>query len=315
MSYRRFGCHSFFALVLWYVSAVAHAFPDRALTLLVGFSPGGSVGQQAEVMAEILEEQLHYPVTLLYFPGAGGGKAAAMLATSSPDGHILQYAPSHTYTFDLLANIATFDTQSFDFIAALSREQLAFIASSEAPYQNWEELLAFAHAQGELVFASQTASDRFLIHYIAQQEGINVRTVPTSGGVESLLLLRSGNVDIAYGGGSYLQEVNDGHVRALLALDTQPLKALPDVPTLSAAGYDLPFSSLRLVAVPKGIPSLHRRTLEEALLAVAEDPRFLEVTEKKHNMPIMFKQGDALNNTIQTQIHSLQRPKNMGVWE
>lgn len=308
-------CISLTWLVLLLYSSAAYAFPNRPLTLLVGFSPGGSLGQQAEVIAEVLEEQFNSPVTLVYFPGAGGGQAAAMLAASSSDGHILQYAPSLTYTFDLLEHAAAFDTNSFDFIAALSREQLAIIASSTAPYKNWEEMLAFARQQGELVFASQTPTDRFLIHYIAKQEGINVRTVPTSGGVESLLLLHSGSVDIAFGGGSYLQEVEAGRVRALLALDTQPLEALPSVPTLSDAGYKLIFSSLRLLAAPVGVPAQHRRVLEGAIQAVVEDPRFMEVTTRQHNMPVMFKRGDELNRLIEDHLRSVQRLNAMNVWE
>jgi len=288
-------------------SGMLFADHERPFTLLVGFNPGGSMSQQAEVVAEVLSEQLDQPVELLYFSGVGGGAAAAMLAAGQPDGRLIQFSPSLTFTFSPLSVSSSFDVDSFDYLAAVSRDQLALISRTYSPYQSWEELLAFAHQEGELVFASQTQLDRLLIGYLAKKEGIKVRIVPTSGGRESLMLVLSGEVDLAFGGGAYLEEVKKGKIQALLALSQTPLSALPEVATLESAGYSLGFESMRVFAVAANTPAEYRKQLVAALAKLVEDPRFLAVTENVLQMPVVFKTGDDLNQFMYRQNQAIDR--------
>lgn len=276
-----------------------------SLTLLVGFNPGGSMSQQAELLAELLAEELGESVELLYYPGGGGGAAAAMLAASQANGQIIQFSPSLSFTFSPATLATSFDVNSFDYLAAISRDQLALVSRSHAPYGNWSELLAFAQEQGELVFASQTQLDRLLIHYIAKEENLNVRIVPTSGGRESLLLVLSGEVDLAFGGGAYLDEVKKGRIQPLLALGQQPLAALPEVATLESAGYSLGFESKRVMAMPRGVAQSRRQEVIEALAALVKNPRFVDLTEQQMQLPVVFKTGDALKQFMQRQSQAI----------
>lgn len=286
---------------------LAKADPKPALTLVVGFNPGGSMSQQAEIVAEILAEELKQPVELLYFPGGGGGAAAAMLAASQTKGQVIQFSPSLSFTFSPASVASSFDVNSFDYLAAISRDQLALVSRRDAPYQSWPELLAFAHERGELVFASQTQLDRLLITYIAKQEGLQLRIVPTSGGRESLLLVISGEVDLAFGGGAYLEEVKEGRVQPLLALGQRPLTVLPEVATLESAGYCLGFESKRVLAVASGTPLAKRKRLTNALAQLVKDPRFIDVTEQTMQMPVIFKAGDELQQFMLQQSEAIDR--------
>lgn len=265
------------------------------------------MGQQAEVIASLLEEQLNIPVHLNYLPGFGGGAAAAVLANSSADGYIMQFSPSLTYTFDPLTVPSGFGLESFDYLATVSRQQLALISSVGAPYSTWEELIDYAKEKGELIFASQAQSDHKLVRYIANQEGLDLKVVPTSGAAESLLLLQSGNVDVAFGAGGYLKDLRAGRVNVLLALDTMPLAIQPSAPTLVSAGYDIDFSSLRLFAVPAGTPGYRKEILQRAIGEVVSDPRFINVTEYELGMPVYYIYGGELEAILRDKTLSLRK--------
>ena len=88
--------HPVLTLLLCYtLSLNAADYPDRPVTLLIGFERGGTLFTQAEVLAEVLAENLGQPVSLQRKSGLGGGIAAAMLASSKSEGYIVQIGRAH----------------------------------------------------------------------------------------------------------------------------------------------------------------------------------------------------------------------------
>lgn len=293
-------------LLLLCLPIKSFAFPERPLTLLVGFNPGGSMDRQAQVLAHFLERELNQPVEIIYFPGSGGGAAAAMLAASQEEGYVIQLAPSLSFTFPPLTTSASYNLQSFRFLAALARDQLALVASNEAGFSTWQGLLESGQQTGELIYASQTQLDRFLVTHLAAEEGLSLRTLPTTGGSSTLPLVLAGETDFAFSGGSYIQPALEGRLQVLLALGSEPLKHFPEVPTLKDAGYDLKLEVIRLLAVPANTPEEHAQVLIEVFSKLAEDEGFREATLEAVGLSVIFKQGEALNAFMQEQQATLE---------
>lgn len=295
-----------FLLLLFWLPMSVVAYPERPLTLLIGFNPGGSVDRQAQLMAELLQRELGQPVELLHYPGAGGAAAAAMLAASAEQGYVLQYGPSHTYTFTPLVLPASYDLGSFRYVAAISRDQLALVTSSQSPWSNWTELLEQGRQLGELSYATQILLDRYLINRIAQQEGIKLRVLPTSGGAGMAGLVLTGDADFAFSGGTHSRYLETGEMRLLAAFGKERLMLAPDVPTLQELGYDLVLDSLRLVSVPADTPDDQVARLEQAFAAIVQDPSFIKLTRDTMQLPVVFRSGVALQQFMEQQMTSLR---------
>lgn len=262
-------------------------FPNRPLTMIVGFNPGGSTDIQAKALAPVLAEILGQPVDIIYLPGAGGGLAAAMLASSTEQGYVFMFGTSLPYTFTPLTAPASYDINSFRYVAALALEQSAIVTGGNQPFKTWQELLAFGQENPNLRVASQTPQDRFILNMISRREGLNLRVVPTTGGAGMTPLVLSGDVHFAFSGGTHTQFTDSGEMVVLLSLIDDRLISYPDVPTIREYGYQASVQNPRVVAVPADTPDYQVSVLAEALKQATRDPRFITATENVR-LPVVF---------------------------
>lgn len=276
-------------------------FPDRPVTLLIGFNPGGSTDIQARALAEVLTDELGQPVTLLHQPGAGGGIAAAMLASSPEQGYVIMFGTSLPFTFTPLTSPASYDFSSFRYIGALALDQSAIVSGGQQPYKSWQEFLEYARAQGEITVASQTPQDRFIINLISRREQLPFRIVPTTGGSGMAPLVLSGDVDFAFSGGTHTQYTDSGDMRVLISLVDGRLAEYPDAPTLTELGYNASLQNPRVAVVPANTPDDQVEVLSAALEAATRDQRFITATENVR-LPVIFYDEATLNELFTQQI-------------
>ncbi|KGK41259.1 hypothetical protein LH51_16375 [Nitrincola sp. A-D6] len=281
--------------------AAEEPFPARPLTLLIGFEQGGSMSTQGSVLAEVLSEQLGQPVNIQYRPGIGGGAAAAMLATSQEQGYMLLFTPSMPFTNYPLDMRASYDLNDFVYIGAFSKDQLALVTRDTSPFSNWNEFLEYARQKEEILFASQTLTDRRIMNQIAKQEGFIARTIPVTGGSAMATLVMAGDVDIGFSGGSHSKLVDAGNMRLLAGLGNNRLKFYNSVPTLKELGYDLQMSSVRMLVAPATTPLSQQQTLSSALHKAISDPRFIYVTEEIIHQPVDYMDTESLTLFLQQQ--------------
>lgn len=277
------------------------AFPSRPLTLLVGFNPGGSTDIQAQALAEILAEKLGQPVSILHQPGAGGGIAAAMLASSPEQGYVIMFGTSLPFTFTPLVSPASYDFNSFRFIGALALDQSAIVTGGNQPYQSWQAFLDYARDKQEITVASQTPQDRFIINLISTREQLPFRIVPTTGGSGMAPLVLSGDVDFAFSGGTHTQYTDSGAMRVLISLVDGRLTEYPDAPTLKELGYEASLQNPRVAVVPANTPDNQVAILTKALEAATQDQRFIDATARVR-LPVIFYDEDTLNTLFSQQI-------------
>lgn len=277
-------------------------FPDRPLTMLIGFNPGGSTDVQAKVLAPILAEILGQPVDLLHQSGAGGAVAAAMLASSQDRGYIFQFGLSLPFTFAPLASRASYDFQSFRYVAGITLDQAALVTGPDMPFTDWAGFIEYARANPGTVYATQNIQDRFIINHIAEQEGLTFRIVPTTGGAGMAPLILSGDAHFAFSGGTHSAYTESGQMHVLASLADERLVYYPDAPTLRELGYDVSMHAVRVVAVPANTPDYQVNVLRQALAQAVDDPRFIAVTEQTIKMPVVFMDETQLNALFTEQV-------------
>ena len=207
------GC---LGLLPWQVQAAS--FPERPLTMIIGYAAGGSTDLQGRVLAQILEEQLGQPVIVNNLPGAGGAASAAMLASSLEQGYVFQFGGSSVVSIAPLLSPASFGVDNFTYVAGLSLEQPAFVTGATRGISDWPALLTYLRANPGQVYVSQAAEDRLILRAIAKREGLHLRTVPTSGGAGMAPLVISGDAVFAYSGGTHTGYTESGEMRVLVSL-------------------------------------------------------------------------------------------------
>lgn len=295
------GC--LFLCAQWVQSST---FPNRPLTLLLGFERGGSTDIQAQVLATVLAESLGQPVNVLHQPGAGGAIAAAMLANSPEQGYVMMFSSSHPFTFTPLASPTSYNNTNFRFVSSLVIQQSVLVSGGVMPYNDWAGFLAYARTKPEVTFASQTPQDRFVVRLIAQKEGFNVRFVPTSGGSGSSPLVLAGDVDFAYSGGSHTAYTDDGQMNVLMALSTNRLEGYAQVPAIRELGYAFSDDILRVVAVPSNTPDDQVAILAQAIEKAAQDPRFVAVSQRLR-LPIVVYNETTLRDIFLEQVQGYRQ--------
>lgn len=282
-------------------------FPSQSLTMLIGFNPGGSTDIQGQVLAEVLSEQLGQPVNIIYHPGAGGGAAAAMLASNPEQGYVFQYGLSLPFVFAPLVSTASYELSSFRYVAGISLDQSAIVTGPDKPFKTWHELIDYAKKNPDLTYATQIILDHFIINHIAKHEGLSLRIMPTTGGAGMAPLIISGEADFAYSGGVHSAHTESGEMLVLASLADDRLVYYPEAPTLRELGYDISMHAIRVIAVPANTPDEHVRVLSEALQAVTRDPRFIQVTEERIKQPVLFMNSEELDALFARQVDEYKR--------
>ncbi len=282
-------------------SVSASDYPSKPVNILLGFEPGGTLYTQAEVLAEVLSETLQQNVFLQVKPGFGGGVATAMLSDSTNEGYILLFTPSFPLT-DYPARLqVSYSLDDFTYISSLSADQHAFVTSAKAPFNTWDGFLNYARAQGEVLYASQNLTDRLIMQRIADIEGFSIRVIPVSGGAGMAPIVITGDVDIAFSGGTHSRFTDSGEMIVLATTGDKPSVFYPNIPTLAELGYDFGMQSIRLLLAPRNLPQEQLEILTNALEIVSQDHRFIQVTQDTIRQPLISLQGDELKQFLQQQ--------------
>jgi tripartite-type tricarboxylate transporter receptor subunit TctC len=242
--------------------ALAQArFPERAITIVVPFGPGGIADLTARAVGEQIAAALGQQVIVDNRPGAGGIVAAQQVRSARADGHTLLLMSNATaVSVGLFRNLPYDPARDFAPIGTLGYFDLGIFVPANSRFATLAELLAHARAHpgrlnvGTIAIGSTQHLAAKLFDTVA---GIDTLTVPYRASPAVLTALRAGEIDVAFEiVGPMLPHVNAGAVRALAVTSGQRNAALPQVPTVAqagVAGYDV--ASWNALAAPAGTPA------------------------------------------------------------
>lgn len=276
-------------------------FPEKPLTIIVGFGAGGGVDTVSRAATVALSEALGQPVAVKNQPGAGGGLAVTALKSMPADGYNIVATTSTTLTFDPHTQDLTFNVDDFDYLAAFGVFPEALIALPSRGWKTFADTVAEAKEKGEpLSYASTTSVDRVVVGLVARQEGITLNATPTKGGTEAVAQTLGGHVDFAYSSGTYYAQAEAGNLSVLAVLGEERIDGFPDAPTLRELGYDTSSMNMVLFLAPKGLPDDVKAKLTEAFAAAAKNEQLLS-TLKQRNMGSFVPVGADISALIHKQ--------------
>ena len=277
------------------------AFPEKPVTITVGFNAGGTTDIVARAVAEAVSKHLGQPVVIENRGGAGGAVATTMVSKTAPDGYNLIATTSTTITLDPQIGKLAFTPDDFTYIAAIGAFPEAYIAVPGKGWKTLKEAMDAAKTAGSMNVASSTSLDRMITAYLARRTGVKLNAVPTKSGAEVVTQVMGGHVDLGYSSGAYYPQAKAGQLTVLGALGEKRIAGLPDVPTLKELGYDVSSVNLILFAAPKSLPPAVTERLIAAFTAAGKDPAVLSLLEKRSVDPVI-EFGDTLAKTVKAHV-------------
>jgi tripartite-type tricarboxylate transporter receptor subunit TctC len=266
-------CLSFFGRV----PALAQGqYPNRAIHIVVGFTPGGGNDIIARIFGQKLSESLGQPVIIENKPGAGAILATEYVARSAPDGYTLLVGASGA----MVINPAVYEKLSYDTIrdfkpvSELGSFPLILIVNSKSPFKSLADLVAYAKANpAKANYSSSSAAFQLATELFKQKTGVPMQMIPYKGANDSVSAVISGEVTATIAdAGPVTSQVNGGNARALAVAAPKRVESLPDVPTMKEAGADVEAVLWSGIFVPAATPPEIVAKLEAEFIRIARLP-------------------------------------------
>lgn len=276
------------ALVLVCASGRAQSrYPDKPITLIVPFAPGGIADITARAVAQAMGATLGQTVVVDNRPSAGSIVGSSAVAQAAPDGHTLLLMSNANAVSASLFKKLPFDVQKdFAPIGTLAFFDLALFVDAGSRYKSVAEVLTDARARpGKLTIGTIAAgsTQHLSAELFKSRTGIDAVVVPYKGTPAVLTAMRAGEIDLAFEiVAPMLAQLSAKTVRALAVTSDVRHPALAGVPTMAEAGVaNYNVASWNALAAPKGTPPaiIERlnRAAREALASPAVSRRLVEL--------------------------------------
>ena len=259
------------------LAARAQGFPSRAITLVVGFPPGGTADLTARIVADRMKMSLGQSVIVENVPGSGGSIGAGRVAHAAADGYTLACGSWGTHVVNGAILPLTYDVvNDFAPVSLLTNQPLVIAARATVPARDLAELIAWLKA-APVAASAGTAGAGGVTHLaeilFQSMTGTRLQFVPYRGSPPALQDLMAGRIDLfVTPAAAALPQIRAGAIKAFAVTAASRLTIAPDIPTVDEQG--LPGFHISLWSAlwaPKGTPDDAIRRLARAVADALAD--------------------------------------------
>jgi tripartite-type tricarboxylate transporter receptor subunit TctC len=278
---------------LW--AAAQETFPNRPITIVAPFPPGGVADLTARPVAAAMEKILKNPVIVVNKTGAAGAVGMSFVANSKPDGYNLLMALSSisiipeadklfdrkpAYTIDQLVPLAL-----------ISADPTILVVGADHPWKSVKDFVADAKKRPDQISYSSSGiygTLHMAMEMLSHAAGIKLKHVPYGGAGPALTAVLGGHQDaLASGPAVVIPHIKGGKLRPLAGWGSKRVSALPDVATFKELGYDIEFYIWAGMFAPKGTPEPILKKLRGVIRQTVQEAEFKDAMAKMET-PIAY---------------------------
>jgi tripartite-type tricarboxylate transporter receptor subunit TctC len=250
-------------------------YPDKPITYVVPYTPGGTNDNIARIIARHLGERLGQPIVVENKPGAAGTVGAAYVAHATADGYTLLNASIGNLAIAPQLVAVQFDPfKDLTPVAHLAGSRSVIAVNPKLPIHSIAELVSYAKAHpGELTYGTSGngTPGHISTEYLKLLAGIDMVHVPYKGSAQALTDATAGHIDLVSDplANTFVQA---GKLRGLAFFGTETAPDLPGIPALTETYPEWKFSGAFLAMAPAGTPPAVLETLRKAFDDALAEP-------------------------------------------
>ena len=265
-------------------------YPNKPITLIAPWPPGGSSDAIMRAFAESAGQQLGTSVVVENRPGAGGTLGATAMVNARPDGYLITQLPLGVYRLPHMQKMLFDPLRDLTHIVCLTGYTFGLVATMDAPFRTLKEMVAYARAHpGQLEYGSTGTgtTPHLAVEEFSQKAGITLNHIPYKGSAELMQAILGGHIRVMSGTTEFAPAVREGRLRLLATLGQKRTKGFPDVPTVKESGWDTITESPFGIGGPKGLDPQVTRILHDAFRKTLDDPKVLDWLDRLYQ-PILY---------------------------
>ncbi|MCZ6637503.1 MAG: tripartite tricarboxylate transporter substrate-binding protein [Alphaproteobacteria bacterium] len=287
---RRFGlgAAAFGAVAMAVAGTAGAAFPEKKITFIIPYGPGGGFDTYVRKIAPVMAKHLGGKVNVIpkNIPGAGGKKAINVLYRAKPNGYNIAVFNMPGMLLDkILGRKTSFDIDKFTWLGRIAQSKYVLVVGKKSPYQSIESLQKAKRLKYAI---TSTSSGAYIAGKIMGKAlGMNIKFLPGYKGSAkvSLSMIRGDTHLSLFNTRSYAKWAKGGDLKAVLSFEKKsPFAGVPTVtdvgrPKLHALTIE------RVVGTTPGVSAKVQKILSNALFAALNDP-VIKKWHKKTRRPI-----------------------------
>jgi tripartite-type tricarboxylate transporter receptor subunit TctC len=279
------------------------AYPQKEVTIVVPYNPGGASDMTARIIAKGMEAELGKPVIVINKAGGSGGVGMSLVARGTADGYTLSYIPVELVMHKAL-KLSDLGPDSFEFIGQTTMVPSALTVAADAPFNNIGEFIKYAKANPGKVRVGNSGAGS-IWHIAASALEINQKVqfnhIPFEGAAPAVTALMGKHIEaVTVNSGEVKAGVDAGKLKILAIMTPERDPAFPKVPTLNESGIKLEVVGWGGFAAPKGTPKSVLTTLSSALKKAASTDEFKTFISSR-GMIVSYRNPDEFKQFVGSQ--------------
>ncbi len=268
------------------VGYAQETWPDRPITFIVPYAPGGYTDLVARLTARYVEKTLGKSVVVETRPGAGGIVGTQAVVNAAPDGYTFCVCSVGAVSVAPFAQKIGYDPlKDLMPVGIVSSIVQAVIVKKDLPVTSMPELVAYAKANpGKLNYSSSGVGG--LTHYSIElfeaRTGTSMVHIPYKGGAPSTAAVVSGDVDFAFANMTdAMPQIEAGTVRGLAVTSIERSAYFPNLPSVHETVVpNFIAETWNGIIAPPNTPEPIIKKLSATLIKMADDPEVADALRK-----------------------------------
>jgi len=289
--------------------ATAQAWPQRPITYVVPFTPGGTTDVIGRAIAHGLQPALGQPVVVENKPGAAGGLGAGIVKNAKPDGYTLLGGTisTHAINASLYKDLPYDPIKDFEPITLVGYIPNALYVNPALGVNTVADLIALIRKDEKArTFASSGSgtSTHLAGELFADRIGVKLTHIPYKGTPQAMQDVVGGQVAFMFDQlTAGMPLVKAGRLKLLAVTSAKRSALSPDTPTMEEAGVrNFQMVSWQAVYAPKGTPKPIVARLNTEIVKVLKSKEVSDMLQSTNGMEVVASQPEALTKLMQTEI-------------